>query len=61
MYNMDSSIYPGYQHSMPSFIVMGVDKRFVGIHVDVGGSPLEIEAMPGGKINKKWKLNKNIL
>ena len=34
---------------MPGFMVMGTDKRFVGIHVDVGGSPLEIEAMPGGK------------
>ena len=45
---MDSSIYSGYQHSIPGFIVMGVDKRFVGIHIDVGGSPIEIEAMPGG-------------
>ena len=48
VYNMDSSIYSGYQHSIPGFIVMGVDKRFIGIHIDVGGSPMEIEAMPGG-------------
>ena len=33
-------------------IVMGVDKRFIGIHVDVGGSPLEIEAMPGSNVIK---------
>ena len=49
VYNMDSSIYSGYQHAHPGFIVMGTDQRFIGIHIDVGGSPIEIEAMPGGK------------
>ena len=48
VYNMDSSIYSGYQHSNPGFIVMGTDKRFIGVHIDVGGAPIEIEAMPGG-------------
>ena len=47
LYNVDPSINNGYQHSMPGFIVMGADKRFIGVHVDAGGSPLEIEAMPG--------------
>ena len=57
---MDSSIYSGYQHSIPGFIVMGVDKRFVGIHIDVGGSPIEIEAMPGGTKRNNMFLKNNI-
>ena len=54
VYNMDSSIYSGYQHSNPGFIVMGTDKRFIGVHIDVGGAPIEIEAMPGGNTTLIW-------
>ena len=54
VYNMDSSIYSGYQHSYPGFIVMGTDKRFIGVHIDVGGAPIEIEAMPGGNTTILW-------